>query len=96
MKIVILLTTIIILTLANPTLAHGDVQINVDGMSCESCAQSLKGAFKKFAEVKDINVNLETKMVTVHFSDDQTLDNETITKIITETGYSAGDINRAP
>lgn len=72
----------------------GDVHVNVNGLVCDFCAQALNKTFGKYEEVKAINVNLETKIVTVNFNDDKTLDDATITKIITDAGYNVEKIHR--
>jgi len=44
--------------------------------------------------LKGIDVNLESKVVTINFNDGQTLDDETITKLITDAGYNVEGIHR--
>jgi len=122
MKTFILLSTITVLTFANPTFAEishstmkqsthaemvmegkaddtvviksGDAHVSVNGLVCDFCARALEKTFGKRDEVKGIDVNLETKIVTVNFNDGQTLDNDTLTQIITDSGYNVEGIHR--
>jgi copper chaperone CopZ len=72
----------------------GDAHISVNGLVCDFCARALEKTFGKRDEVKAIDVNLETKIVTVNFNDGQTLDDETLTQIITDSGYNVEGIHR--
>lgn len=72
----------------------GDAHVSVNGLVCDFCARALEKTFGKRDEVKGIDVNLETKIVTVNFNDSQTLDNDTLTQIITDSGYNVESIHR--
>jgi copper chaperone CopZ len=125
MKALTLLSTIAVLTFANPAFAEmdkmdhatmdhsthaemvmdgkadgeviaksGDAHVSVNGLVCDFCARALEKTFGKRDEVKGIDVNLETKIVTVNFNDGQSLDNDTLTQIITDSGYNVEGIHR--
>jgi copper chaperone CopZ len=72
----------------------GDAQVSVNGLVCDFCARALEKTFGKKEEVKSIDVNLETKLVTVNFNDGQTLDDATLTQIISDSGYNVESIHR--
>ena len=72
----------------------GDAHVSVNGLVCDFCARALEKTFGKKDEVKSIDVNLETKIVTVNFNEGQSLDDETITQIITDSGYNVEGIHR--
>ena len=72
----------------------GDAHVSVNGLVCDFCARALEKTFGKKDEVKSIDVNLETKIVTVNFNEGQTLDDETLTQIITDSGYNVEGIHR--
>lgn len=72
----------------------GDAHVTVNGLVCDFCARALEKTFGKKDEVKGIDVNLETKIVTVNFNDGQTLDDDTIKQIITDSGYNVEGIHR--
>ena len=66
--------------------------VEVKGMVCDFCAQSLKKVFGKKEAVKGIDVNLETQKVTVQFNDSQQLTNEEIKEAIDWAGYDLVNI----
>ena len=72
----------------------GDVHVSVNGLVCDFCARALEKTFGKQETVEGIDVNLESKVVTINFNDGQTLDDETITKLITDAGYNVEGIHR--
>ena len=72
----------------------GDVHVSVNGLVCDFCARALEKTFGKQESVKGIDVNLESKVVTINFNDGQTLDDETITQLITDAGYNVEGIHR--
>jgi copper chaperone CopZ len=75
-------------------LRSGDAHVSVNGLVCDFCARALEKTFGKKSEVKGIDVNLETKIVTINFMQGQTLDNDTLTQIITDSGYNVEGIHR--
>lgn len=95
MKILTLLT-LAFLTFSSAAFADqkGDAHVSVNGLVCDFCARALEKTFGKKDEVKAIDVNLETKIVTVNFVEGQTLDDETLTQIITDSGYNVEGIHR--
>jgi len=66
----------------------------INGLVCDFCAQALEKVFSKRDEVVGINVNLDTKLVTIGFKKDATIDDETITQLITDAGYNVVKIER--
>jgi len=108
MKKLTILMTALTLSFAAPTYAaedakpagneqaisSGDVHVSVNGLVCDFCARALEKVFGKEEAVKGIDVNLDTKMITINFNEGQSLDNETITKLITDAGYNVEGIHR--
>ena len=72
----------------------GDAQVSVNGLVCDFCARALEKTFSKKDEVSGIDVNLETKIVTIYFNDEKTLNDEALTQIITDSGYNVESIQR--
>jgi copper chaperone len=66
------------------------VEIEVAGMSCNHCVQSVKNALGKIAGVKQVEVNLERGLATV---DGENLLPENISKAIEELGFVPGKYN---
>lgn len=79
---------------AEQAISSGDVHVSVNGLVCDFCARALEKVFGKEEAVKGIDVNLDTKMITINFNEGQSLDNETITKLITDAGYNVEGIHR--
>jgi copper chaperone CopZ len=93
-----ILATTLIASLSVPAFAShpgGTALVKVNGLVCDFCARALEKVFGKEAAVENINVNLDDKIVTIHFNPDQSLDDETITKLITDSGYNVEEIKHA-
>ncbi len=75
-------------------LKSGDAKVSVNGLVCDFCARALEKVFGKQDEVNTIDVNLDTKIISISFKDGQNLDDETITNLITDAGYNVETINR--
>lgn len=70
------------------------IKVEVNGMVCSMCAQGIEKKFKKLDVVKTIKVDLDTKVVQIELLENQSLDDQTVTKFITESGYNVGAISR--
>lgn len=70
------------------------ITVSVNGLVCSFCATGIKKTFGKLEAVSDVAVDLNTKLVTVQTKRDQTIDNETVTKFITDAGYTVTNISR--
>ena len=89
----LLLAFSIILSLA--AYAHAkDVKVSVNGMVCSFCAQGIEKKFSAQSAVKSVKVNLDSHLVKLELKDGQNLDDKTITKILTDAGYSVSKIER--
>ncbi|MGH1456188.1 MAG: heavy-metal-associated domain-containing protein [Alphaproteobacteria bacterium] len=91
-KLLLTLTFTILLT---PSAFAGEiVTINVNGMVCDFCAQAIEKVFMKQDAVESIKVDLTTKQITATLKDNQNIDDETITKLVTDSGYAIESIER--
>lgn len=61
--------------------------LKVNGMTCGSCVNAIKGKFADVNEVKSTDVDLETKRVQVEFHDGKTLSEDKLKVLIEEAGY---------
>ena len=77
------------------SIQSGDVYVSVNGLVCDFCARALEKVFGKEEEVKAIDVDLDKKIITINFNAGQTLDDTTLTQLITDAGYNVEDIQRA-
>lgn len=63
--------------------------LNVEGMSCDHCVQTITKAVMDVQGVKEVSVNLEGKQVSVDYDERDGALKE-ITGAITEAGFQAG------
>lgn len=61
---------------------------NVTGMSCSACSAAVEKSVKKLEGVEDVNVNLLSNSMTVHF-DESILDDNSIISAVESAGYGA-------
>ncbi len=61
-------------------------QINVDGMSCGHCVETIENAVGKMGGVNQVQVSLENKKVSVNFDENQTTIEDIKGKIV-EAGF---------
>lgn len=94
----LLLTAALITVISTPVLANDieglehDRVVSVDGMVCDFCAQSIKKVFSKNDAVKDILVDLDNGKIIIDLEEGQTLEDETITSLIIDSGYTVTEI----
>lgn len=70
------------------------IKASVNGLVCAFCATSIEKTFKKQPSVDQVKVDLDTKLVTINTRKDQNLDDETITNLIKDAGYTVTKITR--
>lgn len=70
------------------------INVKVDGLVCDFCARALEKVFGKRDDVQDIKVDLDNASVVVAMKPDQTIDDDTLTQLITDSGYNVRDIER--
>ena len=70
------------------------LNISVNGLVCDFCARSIEKLFSKKESVKSINVNLEQMLITISLKKGKSLNDDIITKVITDSGYDIREIHR--
>jgi len=86
----------IIISLAFSAVAFADtIKAKVNGMVCGFCATGIEKTFKAQPEVKTVNVDLQSKLVTVATKEGQTIDDAKLKKLIGNAGYSVVSIDRS-
>ena len=70
------------------------LNISVNGMVCDFCAQSIEKVFMKKNEVKGINLNLEDQKVLIYLEEKTNIENDTISRIFEDAGYTVEEIER--
>ncbi len=70
------------------------INIKVSGLVCDFCARSLEKIFLKRGDVAGIKVDLGKGSVVVAMKPGLTIDDATLTKLITDSGYNMSAIQR--
>ena len=70
------------------------LSISVNGLVCDFCARSIEKLFSKKESVKSINVNLEQMLITISLKKGKSLNDDILTKVITDSGYDIREIRR--
>jgi copper chaperone CopZ len=71
------------------------IVVQVHGLVCDFCAQALQKTFRKRPEVQETKVDLTKKTVTIILRKGQNLDDDTIRKLVTNSGYTVVEILRS-
>ena len=98
MKKILPLIAALILIPATASADHApleqDVKVNVNGLVCDFCARALEKVFGAREEVHGISVDLDNHLVAIDLNDGANIDDEEITKLITDSGYNVVEITR--
>ena len=82
------------ITKSQEKLENEVLSISVNGLVCDFCARSIEKLFSKKESVKSINVNLEEMLITISLKKGKSLNDDIITKVITDSGYDIRAIRR--
>jgi copper chaperone CopZ len=88
-----LIAIVIMAAISGPAYAD-TIKASVNGLVCAFCATGIEKTFKAQSAVDTVNVDLDNKLVTITTKPQQTLDDKTITDLITDAGYSVTGIVR--
>ena len=88
-----LMLTAITLCMASPAMAS-TIKVSVNGLVCSFCATGIEKTFKAQPAVVGVVVDLEHKLVTIDTKSKEKIDDATITKLITDAGFSVTHIER--
>lgn len=94
MNRLLFLTALTVIFFAHPAYANHEALVSVNGLVCDFCARALEKVFSQQDAVEGIDVNLDTKIITISFKEGQSLDDEAITTLITDSGYNVTEIDR--
>tara|TARA_B100001971_G_scaffold210292_1_gene235471 strand:+ start:847 stop:1194 length:348 start_codon:yes stop_codon:yes gene_type:complete len=72
----------------------GDIHVSVNGLVCDFCARALEKVFGKEEAVQNIDVNLDTKVITITLNEDKNITDERIKALIADSGYNVEGIHR--
>jgi cation transport ATPase len=82
-----LIAVLAILAFSQPALAARSISAQVNGLVCAFCAAAIEKRLKSFAEVKEVYVNLGSKVVAVELHAGKALDPTRVAAEIKEAGY---------
>ena len=82
------------ITKSQEKLENEVLSISVNGLVCDFCARSIEKLFSKKESVKSINVNLEQMLITISLKKGKSLNDDIISKVITDSGYDIRAIRR--
>ena len=71
------------------------INIDVNGLVCDFCAQAIEKVFMKRDEVKGIMINLENQKVIIYLSKKRNIENNILLEIFEDAGYTVEKINRS-
>ena len=69
-----------------------EIQLQVEELHCEMCAQTVREALQKVAGVNKVKVNLSQKRITVEIAADLEVSVESLIQALEPTGYRAKPI----
>lgn len=70
------------------------IKATVNGLVCSFCATGIEKTFKAQAAVEGVKVDLDHQLVTVNTKTGQDMDDATVTKLLTDSGYTVTNITR--
>lgn len=85
----------LILLISPVNLFAEKITVTVKGMVCAFCAQGIKKTFLSMQEVKAIDVDLESKLVTVETREGASLTDEQIKKLLLDAGFDVVKTERS-
>jgi len=87
------LLTLILLCL--PVSAHAsDIVVNLTGMSCQPCADTMEKKFSKEESVEEVSATFEPQQIVINVKEGANLSDEKIAEIINWGGYDLIEIKR--
>lgn len=70
------------------------IMATVNGLVCSFCATGIEKTFKAQPAVAQVKVDLDKKLVTIHTQPSESMDDDTITKLLGDAGYTVTGIKR--
>lgn len=70
------------------------IEMDVNGLVCAFCAQGIQKTLKALPSAEAVYVSLENRIVAVQLKDGSDIDDATLRKAITDSGYTVAAIRR--
>lgn len=87
-------TLVVLLSYAMSNISAEQIIVNVKGIVCSFCASTIKKSFKKNGFNGDVKVDLDNQKVILKSKRSISMENKKIEKIILDSGYNIGSIQR--
>lgn len=71
------------------------IEMDVNGLVCAFCAQGIEKTLKRFPATAAVFVSLEYRLVAVQLKDGADIDDATLRKAMTDSGYTVVAIRRS-
>lgn len=71
-----------------------EINMKISGMVCSMCAQGIQKKFSNVPEVHHVNVDLDSKSVSIGTKDDADIPDAKLKELIKEAGYNVTSIER--
>ena len=95
MKKMIMMAVMLMPFLFSNAFANGNtIAVKVNGLVCDFCARALEKMFSKQEAVLGIQVDLDQALVRVDVKEGQSIDDQTLKQLITDSGYNVVEIQR--
>jgi copper chaperone CopZ len=78
---------------ALPAMAE-NIVVNVKGMHCEACAESLRQTFTKKGKAESMTADLEGQKITITMPNDADISDDKIKELVEWAGYEVTGISR--
>jgi copper chaperone CopZ len=88
-------TLVLFLLLGFSSLASAKtIEMDVNGLVCAFCAQGIQKTLKAFPAAEAVYVSLENRIVAVQLKEGSDIDDATLRRAITDSGYTVVAIRR--
>ena len=76
------------------TTCNNLIDVKVNGLVCDFCARALEKTFGKRDDVLGIDVDLNHGKVSIALKENTFIDDATVTKLVTDSGYNVVSIDK--
>ncbi len=98
MKTLFVSCIVMLTVMASPVQAaeqcEDTVHVKVNGLVCDFCARALEKVFGRRDDVAGVAVDLNQGDVIVQMQPGESIDNDTLTSLITDSGYDVTSITK--
>ncbi len=93
-RLIVILIFSLLISTVNADHPEGTIKVDIYGLVCDFCARALEKVFSKEDAVEGIDVDLDTKVVTIHLNAEYSLSDNVIKQYIIDAGYNVEEIHR--